>query len=56
MHDENFGSCLVDPKTWMWPAVKPNWSNYWEYVSTHVDDVMVIINECDKIIKGLEAI
>ena len=56
MRNENFGSFLADPDTWMRPDVKSNREKYWEYVSTHVDDPMAIIDDCDKIIKGLESI
>ena len=55
MRDMGFTPCLADPDTWMRAAVKPCGFKYYEYVTTWVDDGMIISNMPEKIIKVLEA-
>jgi hypothetical protein len=33
---------LADPDVWLRPAVKPDNSNYYEYIFVYVDDVLVL--------------
>ena len=54
MREMEFKSCPADPDTWLRPAVKPCGYQYFEYVTTWVDDGMAISDDPDKIIKALE--
>ena len=46
-----FTSCRADPDIWMREAVKPDGSEYWEYVLLYVDDCLVISDNGEKILR-----
>ena len=47
-----FTSCQADPDIWMREAVKPDGSQYWEYVLLYVDDCLVISDNGEKILRN----
>ena len=51
MHFLNFKSCPADPDVWMRPAVKSDGSTCYEYVLLYVDDVLVISENAEKILR-----
>ena len=46
-----FRSCRADPDVWKREAVKPDGTEYWEYVLLHTDDCLVISHQGDKVIR-----
>jgi len=46
-----FKSCQADPDIWMREAVKPDGSQYWEYVLLYVDDCLVISDNGEQILR-----
>ena len=46
-----FKSCQADPDFWVREAVKPDGSQYWEYVLLYVDDCLVISDNGEKILR-----
>jgi hypothetical protein len=52
MRHLDFESCLADPDVWMRPALKPDGSEYYEYVLLYTDDVLVVSTDCDTILRG----
>ena len=48
-----FTSLLVDPDIWMRPAVKNNGFAYYEYIFVYIDNLFVISEKPDLIIKGI---
>ena len=48
-----FTSSLADPDVWMRPAVKNNGFAYYEYIFVYVDDLLVISERPNLIIKGI---
>ena len=47
-----FKSCPTDPNAWMRQATKSDSTNYWEYVLLYVDDVLVISENDEKVLRG----
>jgi hypothetical protein len=47
----DFESCLADPDVWMRPALKPDGSEYYEYVLIYTDDVLVVSTWGEKILR-----
>ncbi len=53
LQDMGFTSLLVDPDIWMRPAVKNNGFAYYEYIFVYIDDLLVISEKLDLIIKRI---
>jgi hypothetical protein len=53
LQDMGFTSLLVDPDIWMRPAVKNNGFAYYEYIFVYDDNLLVISEKPDLIIKGI---
>jgi hypothetical protein len=51
MRHLEFESCLADPDVWMRPALKPDGSEYYEYVLIYMDDVLVVSTWGEKILR-----
>jgi hypothetical protein len=51
MRHLEFTSYLADPDVWMRPALKPDGSEYWEYVLLYTDDVLVISTQGEKVLR-----
>ena len=47
-----FESCKADPEIWMRPAVKADGSEYWEYVLLYCDDVLVVSENGETILRN----
>ena len=47
----DFTPCLADPDVWMRPAKKSDGSQYYEYVLLYVDDVLVISENAESILR-----
>jgi hypothetical protein len=52
MRHLNFESCLADPDVWMRPALKPDGSEYYEYVLIYTDDVLVVSTDGERILRA----
>jgi hypothetical protein len=48
-----FTSSLADPDVWFRAAVKPNGFEYYEYILAHVDDILAISHDPEKILLKL---
>ena len=48
----NFKSCLTDPDVWMRPAVKSDGNTYYEYILLYVDDVLVVSENAESILRN----
>jgi hypothetical protein len=51
MRHLDFESCLADPDVWMRLALKPDGSEYYEYVLIYTDDVLVVSTGGEKILR-----
>ena len=52
MHHLKFKSCPADPDIWMRPKVKTDGSEYWEYALLYTDDVLVISENGEKVLRN----
>ena len=50
----NFKSCVADPDVWLRPAVRPDGTEYYEYILMYVDNILEISVDATKILKSLE--
>ena len=48
----NFKSCLADPDVWMRPAIKSDGNTYYEYILLYVDDVLVVSENAESILRN----
>ena len=46
-----FISCPADPDVWMRPALKADGTEYWEYVLLYVDDVLVVSDRGEELLR-----
>ena len=51
----NFKYSMVDPDVWMWPAIKPNNEEYYDYILVYVDDIITISHCSKNIINEIES-
>ena len=51
-----FSSCLADPDVWMRAATKPDGYNYWQYILVHSDDVLVIYQRANLVMKYFDTV
>ena len=51
MRHLNFVSCLADPDVWMRPAKKADGSEYYEYCLLYTDDVLMISENAEKVLR-----
>ena len=56
IYELEYRPSLADPDVWMRPAVKQNGLKYYEYVLCYVDDVLVVSEEPEKTIDGLQQV
>jgi hypothetical protein len=52
MRHLNFESCLADPDVWMRPALKPDGSEYYEYILIYTEDVLVVSTDGERILRA----
>ena len=43
----------AEPYVWIWPAVKPNIFEYYEYILCYIDDVLCISSDTGKYINSI---
>jgi hypothetical protein len=51
MRHLDFVSCPADPDVWMRPAKKSDGSEYYEYALIYTDDVLVVSENCERVLK-----
>ena len=56
LSDLGFTSSLADPDVWMRPACKNEGYKYYEYIFVYVDDLLVLSEKPDLIMKGISQI
>lgn len=49
-----FTSSLADPYVWYKPSIKPDGTEYYQYVLVYVDDLLVLSHDPEKIMKSLK--
>ena len=54
LRDANFVSCKADPDVWLRPGVKPDGTEYYEYVLTYVDDILCCSHDPAKVMETLK--
>ena len=54
LDEANFKSCVADPDVWLRPAVRPDGTEYYEYILMYVDNILEISVDATKILKSLE--
>eukprot|EP00957_Ditylum_brightwellii_P011033 836400-Ditylum_brightwellii.AAC.1 len=47
----DFAPCPADPDVWLRPAIKSIGLEYYEYVLLYTDDVLVVSNEAEKLLR-----
>ena len=55
LDEVGFKSSIADPDVWMRPAVKPDGSEYYEYVMTYVDDILAISLDAKAVLESLKS-
>ena len=53
LSDLQFISSLVDLNVWLRPATKKNGEQYYEYIFIYADDLLIILEKTNEIIKTL---
>jgi hypothetical protein len=53
LSDLQFISSLVDLNVWLRPAMKKNGEQYYEYIFIYADDLLIISEKTNEIIKTL---
>ncbi len=53
LSDLQFISSLVDLNVWLRPAMKKNGEQYYEYIFIYADDLLIILEKTNEIIKTL---
>ena len=54
LHDIGFIPTRADPDVWHRPAVKPDGFEYYEYILCHVDDLLAIGHNAEKVLKSIQ--
>jgi len=44
----------MDPDVWLHPAIKENWTEYYEYIFVYIDDILVLSEEPHNITNMME--
>ena len=44
-----FEACLANPNAWMWPAIRANGQEYFEYALLHTDNTLVLLENQETI-------
>ena len=55
LYEINFKSCVADPDVWLRPPVRPDGTEYYEYILMYVDNILAISVNATKILKSLES-
>jgi hypothetical protein len=53
LHDEGFVATLLDPDVWMRANTKRNGEEYYEYIFVYVDDLLVLSEKPDLILRSI---
>ena len=51
MHHLDYKSCPADPDVWMRPKIKADGGKYWEYVLLYTDDVLIISENGEAVLR-----
>jgi len=54
LDEMNFVSSTADPDVWLRPAIKPDGTEYYEYVLCYVDDILAISIDPKSVLEGLK--
>ena len=54
LHDIGFKPTKADPNVWIRPAVKPDGSEYYEYIMCFVDDILSVSHDAKSILQSLQ--
>ena len=54
LHDIGFKATKADPDVWICPGVKPDGSEYYEYIMCYVDDILSISLDVRSILRSLQ--
>lgn len=54
LYDLGYKPSKGDPDVWLRPAVKPDGHQYYEYLLTYVDDIILVSHDPDVTMKGLQ--
>lgn len=54
LYDMNFMPSLANPDVWLHPAVKPDGSQYYEYIFVYVDDLLILLHQTMHIIQVIK--
>ena len=54
LHDIGFKPTKVDPDVWICPAVKPDGSEYYDYIMYYVDDILSVSLDEKSILQSLQ--
>ena len=56
LHDNGFISSKSDPDMWLFPAVKPNGQEYYEYILCYVDDILTISHKATQVLEDIQVV
>ena len=54
LHDIGFKPMKADPNVWIHPTVKPDGSEYYEYIMCYVDDILSVSHDAKSILQSLQ--
>ena len=54
LHDISFKPMKADPDVWIHPVVKPDGTEYYEYIMCYVDDILSVSRDAKSILQSLQ--
>ena len=54
LHDVGFNPTKADPDVWIRPAVKPDGTEYYEYIMSYVNDILSVSHEAKSFLQSLQ--
>ena len=54
LHDISFKPMKADPNVWICPAVKPDGTEYYEYIMCYIDDILSVSHDAKSILQSLQ--
>ena len=54
LHDIGFKPMKADPDVWIRPAIKPDGTEYYEYIMCYVDDILSVSHDAKSILQSLQ--
>ena len=54
LHDIGFKPTKADPNVWIHPAVKPDGSEYYEYIMCYINDILSVSHDAKSILQSLQ--